>query len=86
MFFFLAAGYTGGILSLVMQHQPILESPHFLTGSAILILLSLNAVIASTGFIGNKKTLRTIHAYVGGIALCLMLLHAIFGLKLELAI
>jgi hypothetical protein len=86
MFFFLAAGYTGGILSLVMQHQPILESPHFLTGSAILILLSLNAVIAATGFIGNKKMLRTIHAYVGSIALGLMILHAIFGLKLGLAI
>ncbi len=86
MFFFLAAGYTGGILSLVMQRQPILESPHFWTGSIILILLSLNAVIAATGFIGNQKTLRTIHAYVGSIALCLMLLHAILGLKLGLAI
>ena len=31
MYAFLVAGYTGGVLSLVMQGQPILESPHFLT-------------------------------------------------------
>jgi hypothetical protein len=86
MFLFLALGYTGGILSLVTQHQPILESPHFWTGSVILILLSLNAVIAATGFIGNKDTLRTVHAYVGSIALGLMLLHAVLGIKLGLAI
>ena len=29
MFTFMALGYTGGVLSLVMQEQPILESPHF---------------------------------------------------------
>jgi hypothetical protein len=86
MFLFLALGYTGGILSLVMQRQRILESPHFWTGSVILILLSLNAVIAATGFIGNKNTLRTVHAYVGSIALGLMLLHAVLGIKLGLAI
>jgi hypothetical protein len=86
MFLFLALGYTGGILSLVMQRQSILESPHFWTGSVILILLSLNAVIAATGFIGNKETLRTVHAYVGSIALGLMLLHAVLGFKLGLSI
>jgi len=33
MFLFMALGYTGGVLSLVMQHQPIFQSPHFWTGS-----------------------------------------------------
>ena len=86
MYFFLAAGYTGGVLSLVMQHEPILSSPHFWTGSIVLVLLTINAIIAATGFIGNKAVSRTIHAYVGSIALGLLLIHAILGLKLGLSI
>ena len=86
MYFFLAAGYTGGVLSLVMQHEPILSSPHFWTGSIVLILLTINAVIAATGFTGNKAISRTIHAYVGSVALGLLLIHAILGLKLGLSI
>lgn len=86
MYFFIVAGYTGGVLSLVMQRQPILESPHFWTGSIVVALLTVNAVIAATGFVGNKETLRTIHAYVGSIALSLLVLHAALGLKLGLSI
>jgi hypothetical protein len=86
MYLFLAAGYTGGVLSLVMQHQPILESPHFWTGSVVIVLLTINAVISATGFVGNKAVMRTVHAYVGSIALCILFLHAILGLKLGLAI
>ena len=86
MFFFLAAGYTGGVLSLVMQRQPIMESPHFWTGSVVLVLLTINAVIALSGFGKNKEVLRTVHAYVGTTALGLLLLHAVLGLKLGLAI
>lgn len=86
MYFFLAAGYTGGVLSLVMQHEPILSSPHFWTGSIVLILLTINAVIAATGFVGNKAVSRTIHAYVGSIALGILLIHALLGLKLGLSI
>ncbi len=86
LFFFLAAGYTGGILSLVMQRQPILESPHFWTGSVVLVLLTINAILALIGFGGNKAVMRTIHAYVGSIALSILLLHALLGLKLGLSI
>ncbi|MGK7934455.1 MAG: DUF4079 domain-containing protein [Xenococcaceae cyanobacterium] len=86
MYFLLAAGYTGGVLSLVMQHEPILSSPHFWTGSIVLMLLTINAIIAATGFIGNKAVSRTIHAYVGSIALGLLFVHAILGLKLGLSI
>lgn len=86
MFLFLAAGYTGGVLSLVMQHQPILESPHFWTGTTVLILLATNGIISLTGFGGNKAMLRTVHAYLGSTALCLLFLHAVLGLKLGLAI
>ncbi len=86
MFLFIAAGYTGGVLSLVMQHQPILESPHFWTGSIVLVLLAINGIISLTGFGGNKAAMRSIHAYIGSTALCLLFLHAVLGLKLGLAI
>jgi hypothetical protein len=65
MFLFMALGYTGGVLSLVMQHKPILESPHFYTGSVVLLLLLINSAISLSGFGGNKPMLRTVHAYVG---------------------
>ncbi len=85
MFVFIASGYTGGVLSLVMQHQSILESPHFWTGSVVVALLATNAGISLAGF-GGTKVLRSIHAYVGSAALCLLLIHAVLGLKLGLAI
>lgn len=86
MFLFIALGYTGGVLSLVMQHEPIMESPHFWTGSAVIALLALNGFISLTQFGGNKASLRTIHAYVGSIALCLLFFHAFLGLKLGFSI
>jgi Protein of unknown function (DUF4079) len=82
LFFFLAAGYTGGVLSLVMQHQPILESPHFFTGSIVLLLLLVNGAISLSGFAGNKVILRTVHAYLGSAALSILFLHALLGFKL----
>lgn len=86
MFLFMAAGYTGVVLSLVMQKQSVLESPHFWTGSIVLILLAANGIISLTGFGGNKAVLRNVHAYLGSTALCLLFLHAVLGLKLGLAI
>jgi fucose 4-O-acetylase-like acetyltransferase len=86
MFLFIALGYTGGVLSLVMQHKPILQSPHFVTGSLALILLGMNAVIALTGFGKEKGVMRSLHAYLGSIALCLLFLHGVLGLKLGLSI
>lgn len=86
MFLFIALGYTGGVLSLVMQQKPILQSPHFYTGSLVLILLGINAVIALTGFGRGKEKLRSLHAYLGSAALCLLFLHGLLGLKLGLSI
>jgi hypothetical protein len=86
MLLFISLGYTGGILSLVMQRQPILESPHFWTGSIALILLGTNGAISLSGFAGNKEVLRAIHAYLGSAVLVLLVVHAIFGLQLGLSI
>lgn len=86
MFTFMALGYTGGVLSLVMQQQEIFASPHFWTGSIVLILLAANGAIATFGFGQENGTGRKAHAYLGSAALALMVLHAAFGLGLGLSI
>jgi Protein of unknown function (DUF4079) len=86
MFLFIALGYTGGVLSLVMQQKPILESPHFVTGTIALILLAMNGAIAATAFGQEKGIFRNIHAYLGSAALGLLFIHGILGLQLGLSI
>lgn len=86
LFTFIAMGYTGGVLSLVMQDQPILESPHFWTGSAAVAILALNGLISLTKFGGNQPTLRLAHAYIGSVAMLVLVVHAALGLKLGLSL
>lgn len=86
MFLFLALGYTGGLLSLVMQKEPILESPHFWTGTILLGLLLTNSLIAFPGFNKDNSGFRATHAYIGTVILGLMLVHTFLGLKLGLSI
>lgn len=85
VFLFIAMGYTGGVLSLVMQNHPIFESPHFWTGSIAIGLLATNGLISLTKFAGEKPQLRSIHAYVGSAAMLLLVVHAAFGVKLGLS-
>lgn len=86
MFLFLALGYTGGVLSLVMQKQPILESPHFITGTIVLGLLSTSSLLSLSGFWGDKPGLRMLHAYLGTVTIGLLVVHAVLGMKLGLSI
>ncbi|MEO1429901.1 MAG: DUF4079 domain-containing protein [Cyanobacteria bacterium J06632_19] len=86
MFLFIMLGSIGGVLSLVMQDKPILQSSHFWTGSIVLILLGINATISLTKFGGNKSGLRALHAYLGSTALCVMILHGVLGFKLGVSI
>jgi fucose 4-O-acetylase-like acetyltransferase len=83
---FMAIGATGGILSLVIQNKPIMESPHFVTGMTVLLMLLLNASVSFSGFGGDKPGLRKAHAYFGSAILIVMLAHAAAGLKLGLSI
>jgi len=83
---FMTMGATGGVLSLVMQKKPILESPHFLTGMVVLGLLYLNGAVSFSGFAGNKPGLRLFHAYLGTAIAGILVLHAVFGIKLGLSI
>lgn len=80
---FLAMGYSGGVLSLVMQKHPILESPHFWSGTVVLGLLALNGLISAVKFGGNPA-LRTVHAYLGSGVMVLLVVHAVLGLNLGL--
>jgi Protein of unknown function (DUF4079) len=86
MFIFMALGYTGGVLSLVMQKQPVLESPHFWTGSGVLILLAFNGAISLGGFGGNNTGLRNLHAYLGSTAFLILIVHAVLGFRLGMSI
>lgn len=86
LFLFITLGYSGGVLSLIMQGEPIFSSPHFWTGTTVIGLLGFNGLISVTGFGGNKDSLRTVHAYLGSIALMIMFVHAVLGLKLGLSI
>jgi len=86
MYLFIVMGASGGILSLVMQGEPILESPHFWTGMGAITLLSTNAVIAATKFGKGNPSLRSAHAYIGSAALALLVVHAVFGTQLGLSL
>ncbi|MFM6011785.1 MAG: DUF4079 domain-containing protein [Dolichospermum sp.] len=86
LFVFLAGGYTGGVLSLVMQQKPLFTSPHFWTGSLVLILLLINGIISLSGFFGDKAGLRVVHAYLGTIALGVMFVHAVLGFNLGISL
>ncbi len=68
------------------EQEPILESPHFITGTIALILLATNGAIAATAFAKEKGLFRNIHAYLGSAALGLLFLHGLLGLKLGLSI
>ncbi len=86
MFAFMAIGATGGLLSLVIQKHAVMASPHFLTGTIVLIFLAINSLISVTGFGGDKPELRKVHAYFGSTILVMMVVHALMGLKLGLSI
>jgi hypothetical protein len=86
MAIFIFMGYTGGVLSLVMQEHEILASPHFLTGTIVLALLALNGILSATKFGGGKPVLRTVHAYVGAGLMGLLVVHGLLGLRLGLSI
>jgi hypothetical protein len=81
---FISLGYTGGVLSLVMQGQPIFESPHFWTGTIAIGMLVANGALSFTKFLG-KDALRTVHAYVGSAAIALLVAHLALGVNLGLS-
>lgn len=85
MYLFIVMGASGGLLSLVMQGESILESPHFWTGMGAIALLTTNAIIAATKFGKGNDSLRSTHTYIGSTAMILLIFHAFFGTQLGLS-
>ncbi len=83
---FISLGFLGGLLSLVMQGKPIMESPHFWTGCLAIAMVAANGAISFSKFLGGKPGMRTVHAYLGVAALGLLLIHGLLGLQLGLSI
>jgi Protein of unknown function (DUF4079) len=83
---FLTTGYTGGLLSLIIQQKPVLESPHFVTGTVVVLLLWLNGSLAFLGIKGVAKLTRSAHAYVGSAIVALLLVHVALGFNLGVSI
>jgi fucose 4-O-acetylase-like acetyltransferase len=83
LYIFLALGYSGGLLSLVMQGQEILQSPHFVTGTLVLAGLTLNALLAVA--MQQRGAIRTLHAYVGSATLAVAAVHMVVGVQLGLS-
>ncbi|KAG0614688.1 hypothetical protein M758_6G196100 [Ceratodon purpureus] len=83
MFFFFAAGATGGVTSLITSGKPIFESPHAVTGLLGLFLLGIQTALSSA-FEANPG-LRNVHAIFGTSIMALFLVHAVFGLQLGLS-
>ncbi|CAG9464611.1 unnamed protein product [Pedinophyceae sp. YPF-701] len=82
VFFFLGA--FGGMLSLTMQGKPILQSPHFWTGTTGLTLLALQAMLPL--FFEDDPNARSAHAYIGSATMALLVAHAAAGLNLGLSL
>ncbi|KAH7843171.1 hypothetical protein Vadar_013543 [Vaccinium darrowii] len=83
MFFFFALGATGGVTSLLTSDKPIFESPHAVTGSIGLALLTIQTILP-TLFEGNPG-LRNVHGILGSGIMTLFLVHAALGLQLGLS-
>lgn len=82
--FFFFLGASGGVMSLLMQHKPVLESPHFISGMLGLSLLSIQAMLPL--FFSEGQSVRTAHAYLGTSIFALLVVHGALGLKLGLSI
>lgn len=59
----------------MMQGQPIFQSPHFPTGSVVVVMLATNGAISMTKFGGGRAALRPVHAYLGTAAVALLFVH-----------
>ncbi|KAK9920994.1 hypothetical protein M0R45_029526 [Rubus argutus] len=83
MFFFFAAGATGGVTALLTSDKPIFESSHAVTGFIGLGLLTIQTILPSL-FEGNPN-LRSVHGVLGTGIMTLFVVHAALGLQLGLS-
>jgi hypothetical protein len=86
-----ALGGTGGTLSVAMQGYDVWESAHAKSAGLVLALLTVNAVLAYSGFSlgtdGSPKGRlkgRTFHAWFGAATMAFFLVHAYLGIQVAL--
>lgn len=76
-----AKGAVGGLISLLSQSKPLLESPHAITGIIGLLLLYLQGLLPM--FFEEDPAALSIHAYFGASIMALFELHMSFGIILH---
>lgn len=84
MFVFFALGATGGVMSLIMQGKPLLESGHFVSACLGLSLLATQACLPL--FFEEAPDARTAHAYLGSFTMLVFVIHAVQGAGLALSL
>ncbi|QDZ21155.1 DUF4079 domain-containing protein [Chloropicon primus] len=78
MTFFFFLGGQGGLVFTIMEHRPLLESPHAISALSGLGLLGLQGVIGAT--MKGKPGARTLHTYLGSSIMALLVAHAGLGI------
>lgn len=84
LFVIMFIGAQGGLSSLLVQRQPILESPHSATALLVLLMFFAQAILGLG--ISSAPALRNLHTYFGFATAAALLAHIYTGINLGISI